>query len=49
MYYELAKMVKDVVDIDCDVTFEDGILGLDLKIKIPIAQEIENAYRNLTS
>ncbi|CAL9962296.1 hypothetical protein VPHD518_0075 [Vibrio phage D518] len=49
MYYELAKLVKDVVDIDCDVTFEDGTLEIDLKIKIPIATEIENAYRNLTS
>lgn len=49
MYYELAKLVNEVIDVDCDVTFENGTLEIDLKIKIPIAQEIENAYRNLTT
>lgn len=49
MWYEILKITKEVIDVDCDVSFEDGALEIDLKIKIPIAKEIENMYCNLTS
>lgn len=49
MYFEIAKMLKEVVDVDFDVKYEDGAIEIDLKVKIPIALEIENAYKNLTS
>lgn len=49
MWYEILKLSKEVIDVDCDVSFNDGELQIDLKIKIPIAKEIENAYRNITS
>lgn len=49
MYYELAKLVKDVVDVELDIKYENSTLELDIKIKIPIAEEIENAYKRLTS
>jgi len=48
MWFEVLKLTKEVIDVDCDVSFQDGELEIDLKIKIPIAREIENAYRNLT-
>ncbi|AZU99598.1 hypothetical protein SBP1_gp006 [Vibrio virus vB_VspP_SBP1] len=49
MWYEILKITQEVIDVDCDVRFEDGALEIDLKIKIPIAKEIENMYCNLTS
>lgn len=47
MYFEIAKVIKEVVDIDFDVKYENGAIEIDFKVKIPIAPEIENAYKNL--
>lgn len=49
MYLEAIKLIKEVVDIDFDVGYEDSTLTLDISIKVPIAEELENVYRNLTT